>query len=234
MFTDEFLDNLPENPYEALKKLELAFLKFVRDTRGTKEPLTRIYGLYVDAFAAVEAFAEAHKIDIDQIDLGDKIEQNISDIEGYFARLGKIISPHLQRKHLEEARTKYRLLFGAGLIYEFSDGDLNRIQELINELRDAITASELFDEKHKQRILKRLEKLQAELHKKMSSVDQFWALLSEAGVVLGKFGEDAKPFVDRITEIGQIGWRAQVRAEELPSGLPFPLLSDGDEKKEKD
>ena len=61
----------------------------------------------------------------------------------------------------------------------------------------------------------------------MSSLDRFWGLIGEAGVALGKFGQDAKPFVDRIREIAQIIWRTQARAEELPSGTPLPLLSDG-------
>ena len=63
----------------------------------------------------------------------------------------------------------------------------------------------------------------------MSSLDKLWGLIGEAGVVLGKFGRDAKPFVDRIREIAQIAWRTQARAEELPSGTPLPLLSKGEE-----
>ncbi len=58
----------------------------------------------------------------------------------------------------------------------------------------------------------------------MSSLDKFWGLIGEAGIVLGKFGKDAKPFVDRMREIAQIIWRTHARAEELPSGSPFPLL----------
>jgi len=60
----------------------------------------------------------------------------------------------------------------------------------------------------------------------MSSLDKLWGLIGEAGVVLGKFGEDAKPFVDRIVEIAGITWRTQARAEELPSATPLPLLSN--------
>ena len=66
-----------------------------------------------------------------------------------------------------------------------------------------------------------------ELHKRMSSVAKFWDLMGEAGVALGKFGKDAKPFVDRIKEILQITWRTQVRTEELPSATSLPLLSHG-------
>jgi hypothetical protein len=58
----------------------------------------------------------------------------------------------------------------------------------------------------------------------MSSLDKFWGLIGDAGVILGKFGEDAKPFVDRFQEIAQIVWGVQARTEELQSGLRMPLL----------
>jgi len=110
-------------------------------------------------------------------------------------------------------------------MYEFSEGDLARIQVIINELRDTISESEIFDANHKERLLKKLEALQRELHKKVSSLDAFWGLIGEAGVALGKFGKDAKPVVDRIKEMAQIVWRTQARAEELPSGTTLPLLA---------
>lgn len=90
----------------------------------------------------------------------------------------------------------------------------------------------MFDAKHKDRVLKRLEALQREVHKKMSNLDKLWSLVGDAGVALGKFGSDAKPFVDRIREIAQIVWRTQARAEELPSGTPLPLLTEGETDRE--
>ena len=109
--------------------------------------------------------------------------------------------------------------------YVFTDGDLARIQKLINELRKLITQSKDFEDNHKERLLKRLENLQSELHKRMSNLDKLWALLPEAGVALGKFGENAKPFADRICEIAGIAWRAQLRAEELPSAVSSNRVS---------
>lgn len=74
-------------------------------------------------------------------------------------------------------------------------------------------------------LLLRLEKVQSEMHKKMSDLDRFWGLIGDAGVALGKFGTEAKPIVDRIREISEIVWRTQARAEELPSNTPLPLLA---------
>ena len=57
-------------------------------------------------------------------------------------------------------------------------------------------------------------------------MDRFWGLIGDAGVVVGKLGNDAKPIVDRIREIADIVWRTQSRAEELPSGTKLPQLEN--------
>lgn len=64
-----------------------------------------------------------------------------------------------------------------------------------------ITAGDYFEDDHQARLLKQVESLQLELHKKMSNLDRFWGLVGDAGVIAGKFGKDAKPLVDRIREL---------------------------------
>ncbi|MFC1890318.1 hypothetical protein ACFL4G_11240 [Thermodesulfobacteriota bacterium] len=159
-------------------------------------------------------------------------EKDLSGIESFMMKVRTELSLQLEKENSKELfngfREKFRMQLNSGFFYEFSDGDLNRIQELINELRTEIQKSELFDANHKERILKRLESLQKELHKKVSSLDKFYGLIGDAGIALGKFGIDAKPFVDRVREISNIVWRTQARAEELPSGTSLPLLTEGD------
>jgi len=123
-------------------------------------------------------------------------------------------------------RNRFRVSLGTGFAYEFSQGDLERVQGLINQLRELIAATENFEKEHQQRLLRRLERLQAEMHKKVSDLDRFWGLIGDAGVVVGKLGNDAKPIVDRIREIADIVWQTQSRAEELPSGTKLPQLEN--------
>jgi hypothetical protein len=113
--------------------------------------------------------------------------------------------------------------------YEFTEGDLSRIQVLLNELRELISDSPRFEASHQRRLLGRLEKLQVEMHKRVGDLDKFWGLVGDAGVALGKFGTDAEPIFDRVREITGIVWRTQARAEELPSDAPQPLLSAPDD-----
>ena len=120
----------------------------------------------------------------------------------------------------------------SGFLYVFTQGDLERIQLLINQLRTLVAESTIFEAEHQRRLLLRLERLQAELHKKVSDLDRLWGLVGDAGVALGKFGKDVKPMLDRIREIVDIVWRTQARAEELPSGSKPPLIEDKSDEEE--
>lgn len=165
--------------------------------------------------------------------LGHENKKNIRELIKYVAKLRATIQPQIDMEIANEKNNAFismierkRALADKGFFYEFTDGDVSRIQELINELRNKISTSVLYEEKHKARILRRLEALQSELHKKMSDVDKFWGLLGDAGVAIGKFGDDAKPIVDRIKELTQIVWRTQSHAEQLPSSCENPLLEN--------
>jgi hypothetical protein len=95
-----------------------------------------------------------------------------------------------------------------------------------------IFGSEVIEDNHKQHLLKRLERLQSELHKKMSDLDRFLGFVGDAGVVMGKFGKDAKPLTDRIKDIMNIVWRTQARAEELENGAQNPFLKKNNDSEE--
>jgi hypothetical protein len=55
-------------------------------------------------------------------------------------------------------------------------------------------------------------------------LDRFWGLVGDAGVVLAKLGDNAKPIIECVKQITEIVWRAQGRAEQLPSNMPPNLL----------
>ena len=134
---------------------------------------------------------------------------------------------------LNSSINKYSTLLGNVYHYQLTDGDISRIQKLINEIREELTSSKLIPEDHKHRLLKRLEKLQVELHKQMSDFDRFWGLFVESGTMIGRFGREVKPIVDRFRELADIFWRSQARAEELPSNSPLPIETKPPEEEEK-
>lgn len=142
----------------------------------------------------------------------------------HFREIKDVCAAEATKLRVDSMRRRFRASLGSSFVYEFSQGDLERVQKLINELRASIAGLTQLEKEHQQRLLRRLEKLQTELHKRVSDLDRLWGLVGDAGVVLAKLGNDAKPIVDRIREIADVVWRTQARAEELPSGSKPPLL----------
>lgn len=223
MSSNEFLDSLPEDPTVAA----LAMCKEFSVLNKNMPDGDRIasYPKFLEALAAFEAFCDAYRVPASgKISLDGTPKADINKITTFFAGRAVGIEQLIATSLITQTRERYRMRFGVTFAYEFTDGDLTRIQQLVNELRTELQQSELFTAEHKSRLMKRLEALQAEMHKKMSSLDRFWGLFGDAGIALGKFGMDAKPFTDRIREIAEIVWATQARAEELPSGTPLPRL----------
>ena len=125
----------------------------------------------------------------------------------------------------QEIRSKIELV-------ECSDIDYEQIQVLTNELRNLIVSTTDLYDNHRSRILKRLEDFQKELNKKMSNLDSFWVFFGEAGVRLGEFGENVKPFTDCLRELAQIVLKAVDFQEALTGDLGKLLPPPGDDKRE--
>lgn len=114
----------------------------------------------------------------------------------------------------------------------FAESDRQRIQTLLDEIRSAMTSATEFEVKHQQRMLRRLEKLQAELHKSVSDLDRFWGFIgdcSEAMQRLGKGGQEmgkaGQEIAGAVREILQIVYRTQLTCVGLPAPGSIPLLS---------
>ncbi|WP_052671210.1 hypothetical protein [Draconibacterium sediminis] len=229
IFNEDFFNDLPVNKYEAGQKI---CKEIIEHYNFQDQPVERYndYSSYIDAYAALDAFLQHHDLNYVMPKIESDRHKTIESLHRFCQEINIDFDKKISTSEFENARNKYNGIFENGFIYKFTDGDLSRIQELINELRDSISSSQLFDANHKERLLNKLEGLQKELHKKMSSIDKFWGLVGDAGIVLGKFGQDAKPLVDRISEIAQIIWRTQANAEELPSGTSLPLLKSNEKK----
>jgi len=226
-FNDKFLEEVEDSPVNSIVSIVETVnsnLKGNDFSRWHKND----YEILFEGFSLIQSIIESFElpvyIQIPKIN-GDE-QQDCSSMNNFLNSIGKIYKAKATEIKLDMMKNKFKIILNQSFAYEFSQGDLDRIQVLINELREQINSSDLFEEKHKSRLLSRLEKLQAEMHKKMSDVDKFWGLIGDAGIVIGKFGKDSKPFVDRIKEISDIVWRTQARAEELPSGTPTPLLNN--------
>lgn len=226
LFDEAFLNKIKEEPIQGI----LSLCQVVRDnisldSDGWGQP---DYEVLLEAYALVQNLNDMGLISLPYYlnELTGVISEDCPDIYRLVNQLQESYEQNLSKQKFDRYKEYFRVNLNESFCYEFSQGDLDKIQSLLNELREHISKSGDFADDHKRRLLTRLEKLQSELHKKMSDLDKFWGLIGDAGVAIGKFGNDVKPIVDRIKEITEIVWRTQARAEELPSDLPLPRLED--------
>ena len=234
MITQEFLESLPSDVDFALLEISKSFLEFWASNREFEDA---DYEIALDYYAFVQVYAKENSLDLKIPGLITNQQENGRAIASFFQSLQSMAEQAVTKKRtitaLDRARSKYQAWLGKEFAYEFSDADLERIQTLINELRSKIGESTKIEETHRRRLLAKLERLQLELHKRVSDIDRFWGLVGDAGVALRKFGEDAKPIVERMTEIAEIVWSTQARAEQLPSNAEFPPLLENKRDSEK-
>ena len=227
IYSDEFIESLPTDTVEAGKLLCKYFYDF-QESLSINDSIDDYYFDYIDAFVAIQEFVFANNMltEMTRTKLTENKRENINIIQQSINSISERLNNLEALNILESARNKYKTHFGNSFAYIFTDVDLKRIQNLINKLRDSINDSSLFEDNHKTRLLGRLEKLQSELHKKMSNIDVIYGLIGDGGVVLRKFGEDVRPLYNMIHEIVQIAWRTQTIAEELPSSTSMPMLDE--------
>ncbi len=225
LFTEEFLVTIDENPVAAISYACNESLNTLSKF-GTQAWTPEEHEILMETSALIDLIVESNDLHSDY-----SIPESISDINQDCKQLSDYITA-VKNEFMGKAtelkikiyKNRYRAFLKSSFSYEFSQGDLNRIQTLINELRSHIEENTNLEPNHKLRRLKRLENLQSELHKRVSNLDSFWGMVGDAGIVLGKLGKDAKPIVDRIKEMSEIVWRTQARTEELPSDSPNPML----------
>lgn len=226
LFDDAFIESLRSNPVQGV--IELCDEALKKEGRAYESP-DKNYERLSDAYALLKALQEAgtlpNKIAM-PVELSQRRDIACADISNLLVGVRAQYKTESDKLRLENLTARYKTVVSNGFVYEFSQGDLEAVQERVNELRSLITTVKGLEKEHQQRLLRRLEKLQGELHKKVSDLDRFWGLIGDAGVVMGKLGDDAKPIVDRMREIADIVWRTQSRAEELPSGTELPRLEN--------
>lgn len=229
MLDEEFIENLKKYPAEYLIKAIKYYRSQLSDDAEEWHESDLEYLL--SAYALVSEIVEAKLIDIylSPIDLSNNFTENCKNLNFALSEAESLLATKEAEAKFLKIKDQLKITLGTGFSYEFTDGDLKTIQSLINDLREKITSQINLEEEHRLRLLKRLEALQRELHKKISDLDRFWGLIGDAGVVLGKLGEDAKPIVDRIRDIANIVWRTQAHCEQLPSGTNAPLIKESED-----
>ena len=204
-FPSKLLNGLPADNMEGLAALCVEFERF----DGHARQLPEHHNDYVEALSILRAFAMARDVKLEPFpEIGPQKHQNISNVGAYFSQLRSLVRAELTSRYskgyFESKTEEYMALFSKVSVYEFSDADFKRVQDLVNELRELIRSSSLITDDHKRRLLRRLEAMHAELHKRTTDIDRFWGFIGEAGIAMRKFGEDLTPISERVLELGGI------------------------------
>lgn len=219
-FSHEFIKSLPGDYVDTMWAIVGEFEMF--DRAVSLEPI-KYHEDYTDVIALLVAISERYP-DRLNIDIPVMGASKMADIKAVREVVAQIRSSTEEQRSIRDAKDRlsrskeaYNALLNETPVYEFSDHDLGRVQELINELRNSISTSKAMPESHRRRLIRRLEALQRELNKTSSDMVQFWAFLGEARLFVRNLGDDMKPISDRIQEMGRIIALVILAKEGLPA-----------------
>jgi len=226
----EFIDDLPDDLWAAALEVIKQF-EITHQNIRIEHSIEDSYGYYIDILSLYLLVIKDISVSNSVFQLSGSKQNDIDRMVDFFVNAKVEIVSKLNHDMLERAMEKHSLMLSKGFYYEFSDGDFYKIQQLINELRDLINGSKFLTTDHQNRLLKRLELLQSELHKRTNNIDRIYGAFIDFGYTLGRFGEKAKPFFDRLEQMANIVLKIIEKAEGLPSGsLPqLPLPKGGEE-----
>jgi hypothetical protein len=219
---EEINAKLPKDPTKAAIFL-CQIIQQYRDVRKQKDNWLNVV---MQTFAFLVVWIDKNSLGgKDLIPDLSKINQSnaFATIATFATKLEAYYDKAMAQNTLETAIQTYKAQLGVGFSYQLTEGDLKRIQDLITKLRQQIASSQVLGEEHKRRLLSRLEKLQSELHKRMSDYDRVYGLLIDGIILVQKFGDAVKPITELLREIGKLFWISQIRGEELPGDSPLPL-----------
>ena len=111
-----------------------------------------------------------------------------------------------------------------GVRYSISEDQLDTVQERINEIRAILSKADGIAEHHRERLLKRLEALQKELHKTMPSMDRFFGTVLEVSAFAARLSEDGARIAHNCHDMFFIGLNKITTAAGLPPGGLSSLL----------
>jgi len=221
MFED-LCRSLPENPV-------LGGIVLIDKFLSTGN-VTSSYSALVEAYTCVLTYLRLHGLFDKVVSAEMRQGENLKDRDPILRWLQQArgnLAAKCENELADYGARSYGSFFDRQAPYEFVESDLTRVQQLITELRELIAKTNELEEGHKERLLMRLEALQREMHRRMSSLDRCWGFIIEAGLVLGQFGENVKPLTDRIVEMAKVFRRAQVSSEVFPTGRQLPPAVSG-------
>jgi hypothetical protein len=195
----EYISSLSDDPVDALNSICTEFFAFYGKNVEYCSKAKMSLGVYKAHdyqifFSIAEKFIQHFDIDF----------EHASEIKSHDGVVNFFNQLKLKVSKLYAIQTFDKKFIHSKDNITLSISEKKQIQSQINELRDSLEQASFIEEKHKRRLLIRLEKFQTEAHKAISSLDVFKAGWSEFNDLLEDTGNKAKPIVDRARELFSI------------------------------
>lgn len=223
-----FVESLPPDALLAGLEICQAFRE-LREALGNSES-DESYRKYVYALALFKAYCSEYNQIFPVPALKGTPHQNILEVQSLFqtakSRIEHLLHLRRTEEFLEQSQRTLAARFHCALPYELLPDEIDRVQILLAELREMLLNSEILDQRDRSRLLNRLDRIQGDLHQRLSDLDRFWGLVIDAGIVVGKFGEKLAALSARNQELLKIIWRVQTAQAGLehtdPPASPIP------------
>jgi hypothetical protein len=145
MFDDAFVDKLPEEVLPAAQKIKAKFDASDEAISQKEHSVEAYYNAYLKAYGLLQAFSSAKELDITFPELTESKMDSILIIRQAFFDLGREITKLEKNKAhslLESTKFHFSTKFGGIFAYEFSKGDLTKIEAMIDGIGKFVAGSE--------------------------------------------------------------------------------------------
>lgn len=225
LFDEETFERIKsQHPLIAIQNLIDQLIEFIQ-IRDPEMSEDKRFEVIIKSFTFIHVLAQKYKVAAQELGPTGNIKNDIVNCVKILNTM-KISAIQVYTKEIANgASERFGGLFNDEAIYEFEDDELDTLTKKLAEIRNILQRSDYFEENHKFRLLKLLERLQSEVHKKMSDLSRFYGAFVEFGVVLGKFGKESKPMFDRISDVIKIVGGVQTRTNNVEPKLISKIFS---------
>jgi hypothetical protein len=231
LFPDEWLLQF-DDPYDRIHAVAKRYLAEVKEHAGTLKAAH-----HIEAAMLGKHFVEQEGLPVmagfPNFKLGGIPPQARDYIVTMHEWLRDYAAFRLERDAADRAEAleeHFAALFDGQLGYELTDPQLIELRKLVNELQEKISGPSELPDHRRDRLLKRLEKLQLELHHKLASLDRLYGTSMEVLVVAQNLREKAPPVLDLAGRIFAIVWAIHSRKDGprlSQTIVPLPLPPNG-------
>jgi len=217
----EKIAKIPNEPFLGVEHICNLFNSFDEYAGNNPEDIDGSH--FLEYWMLLKVFCAKHGLKFEQLDQRPP-ENPYNEVRRVFSEVQGSVQAKITEIRLEEAEAFFSAQLGVGTTYELSDADVEEINRKLGELRQLIVASEDLEEGHRTRILKRIEALQGEIHKRQSNFDKAIGTMAEVLTAVKKVGDAAAPWARIARDICAILFMAQGRSIGLPSSADTNLL----------